>query len=571
MVLLDQFANPIKPAVLTTPVAAADFFGLRPAIIETPFSGLDPAILGEAMAAADRGDSLAWQALAELIEERDAHYQGVLGTRKRSVAQLPITVDPVSDAPEHKRHAEWVEDWLRLGLIEQHAEDFLDGIGKGWSVHELDWTLEPGFNRITALHWRPQRWFEVSYQDGETILVRENNAVPAPASVPDGPVQAGFVPMPALKFCVHRHKSWSGLTMRSGLARTAAFLVMAKHFTSRDWGLFVQSYGMPLRIGKYGLGASDEDRRVLKRAVFDLYGAGAAIIPESMLVEFIEPKHGAGSNDIHQRRCEWIDSQLSKLVLGQTGTSDSKQGAHASGSVHRLVQEDIERSDARLLTQTINTQLIQPMIALTFGPQKMGQYPRVRIGRPDEEPIEAITAAVQWMGPQGLTLRATEVRQRLGFTDPDEDDTDIIGGRTPAAPPARAAHVLPAQDRPDETIPPTVPAPSGDSAPDNTTSGKVSLHAQLGQVLIRHTRDNGPGLVSALSASAARECAEGFAALCKPAQEAYERAGSLEAFRAELEALKLPEDQLAEAMANAILVSELAGEAMILDQMQRDG
>ncbi|MFT9448420.1 MAG: DUF935 family protein [Gluconobacter japonicus] len=565
--LIDQYGNPIETKVLTQEIAGPDYVGQRPAILTNPPIGLNPEILGDALRAADAGDSLAWQTIAEIIEEKDAHYQGVLGTRKRSVAQLPITVDPASDDPQHKKHAEFIQDWLRLGLLENSLQDILDAIGKGWSVHELTWDLQPGCNRIAEMEWRPQRWFEPSYQDGETILIRDLNAEPAPASVAGAPVQAGFRAMPAHKFAVHRHKSWSGLTLRSGLTRTVAFLVMFKAFTTRDWGLFVQSYGLPLRIGKFGPGASEEQKRVLRRAVFDLMGAAGAIIPDSMQLELIEPKHGAGSNDIHQRRCDWIDAQISKVVLGQTGTTDSKQGAHASGAIHRLVQEDIERADARLVSVTVNKQMVMPMIDMTFGAQPMGMYPKISIGRPDEPTIADVTNALQWLGPQGLTVPATEVRQRLGFSEP-EDGEDVVGGRAPTTS-VTPAHTLPAEVRPAKEEPPQASAPTPQDEAEAGT--KQTLHSQLGQVLIRHTRDNGPGLVSALSASAARECAEGFAAMCRPAQDAYEQATSLEDFRARLEAMKLPPEQLADAMANAIMVAEMAGEAMILDQMRTDG
>ena len=199
MTLLDQFGRPIKPASLTRNFAGPDMVGMRPAIITTPIIGLDPYVLGETMAAADRGDSLNWMQVAEMVEERDAHYQGVLGTRKRTVAQLPITVSPASEDANHKKHAEFIENWLRDELLRRSLFDMFDAIGKGWSIHELTWKLTPGDNRIVEMDYRPQRWFDVSYQDGATILVRELSDRPAPPSVPDGVEQA------AHQFSIGRH------------------------------------------------------------------------------------------------------------------------------------------------------------------------------------------------------------------------------------------------------------------------------------------------------------------------------------------------------------------------------
>jgi len=579
MTVLDQWGNPIQPARLSQPVAGPDIFGNRPAIISTPIIGLDPEMMGTAMRAADEGDSLVWQTIAETLEERDLHYLGVLNTRKRTVAQLPITVSAASSDPEHEKHKEFIEAWLRDELVAHMLFDMLDAIGKGWSVHELTWSLNPGDNRIVDAVFRPQRWFDVSNQDGSTIMIRELNATPMPAVVQGGVEQIGFTALDPRKFVVHKHPSWSGLPMRSGLTRAIAWASMFKAFASRDWALFVQAYGLPIRIGKYGAGASYEERSVLKRAVFDIAGGAAAIIPESMMLEILEPKNGAGANDIHQRRCEWLDAQISKAVIGQTGTADSKQGAHASGAIHRMVQEDIERADARLATRTVNLQMIEPMIAMTFGPQKA--YPKISIGRPDEVPMDIVTSAMQWLGPQGLTVKAAEVRDRLNFTDPKEGD-EVIGGRAPTPPPTPphdlGARIEPAENRPGTEPPATIrdlPAKQGhqesEAAPatdeTRTTRHNALDHEAIGRMVHRFTQAQGPGMVTALSESNAKAAAHAMEAMTAPAREAFGKAKSFEELDAMLRDLKLPSDELADVMAKAMLVAELAGEATILDQM----
>lgn len=561
--VLDQYGNPIESKALTDVIAGADMYGQRPAVIATPPIGLNPEVLGSALRAADAGDSLAWQTIAEIIEEKDPHYQGVLGTRKRSVGQLPITVDAASPDPAHEKHAEFIRDWLRLGLVEHSSFDILDAIGKGFSVHELTWQLSPGCNRIVEMDYRPQRWFEPSYQDGETILIRDDNADPAAPCAPGAPSQPGFRDMPPYKFLVHKHKSWSGMTLRAGMTRTVAFFVMFKHFTSRDWGLFVQSYGLPLRIGKFGAGASEEQKRVLARAVFNLMGASGAIIPDSMQVDFIEPKHGAGSNDIHQRRCDWIDAQISKVVLGQTGTTDSKQGAHASGAIHRLVQEDIERFDASLLSITLQKQAVIPQIDLTFGAQSMGQYPRLRVGRPGEPSITEVTNALQWLGPQGVTVRATEVRQRLGFSEPEDGD-EVVGGRAPLSAPT-AAHTLPAKTRPDQIKPPHDNAPNPKGGNEQTT-----LHSRIVNLVERNGGTETPALIDAMSSQLATRAAKAWSEMSVPVQNAIKGAADFDEAQDRIAELELPIDAFAQALEQSVQLAYLMGDALALDQMRHD-
>jgi len=82
----------------------------------------------------------------------------------------------------------------------------------------------------------------------------------------------------------------SGLPIRGGIARIAAWGWMFKMFTQRDWAIFTQNFNQPLRVGKYQNGATEEDKDTLFRAVQNIAGDCAAIMPSSMEIEFIESK-----------------------------------------------------------------------------------------------------------------------------------------------------------------------------------------------------------------------------------------------------------------------------------------
>jgi phage gp29-like protein len=197
--------------------------------------------------------------------------------------------------------------------------------------------------------------------------------------------QGAEVPLPAFKFIWAAIPAKSGLPLRSGLARVAAWGWMFKAYTLRDWAIFTQTYGQPLRLGKYGPGASDKDRETLFRAVANIAGDCAAIIPESMRIEFVETGNVSASSDLYLDRAEWLDRQISKAVLGQTATTDAEVGGLGSGREHRQVQEDIERADARALSATLNRQLIEPPMQLNFG--RLSRYPRLVIARPEAEDL----------------------------------------------------------------------------------------------------------------------------------------------------------------------------------------
>src|SRR6185312_3646376 len=76
----------------------------------------------------------------------------------------------------------------------------------------------------------------------------------------------------------------------------------------------------------------------------------------------------------------------------------------------------------------INRQIVRPFIDLNKGPQQ--RYPWLRIGRADTKDSAAMVDAAQKLVPLGLKVRAQDIREAIGFSEPKEDD-EIL---TPAAP-----------------------------------------------------------------------------------------------------------------------------------------
>jgi len=163
----------------------------------------------------------------------------------------------------------------------------------------------------------------------------------------------------------------------------------------------------------------------LKRAVAAIGQDFGAIIPDSAQLEIIESKHASETSNVYNNMADWIDKQVSKLVLGQTMTTD-EGASRAQSETHEKVRDDIADSDIQQIVDTINTALTVPYIKLNFGEQEA--YPKIDLFKPDEKNIEQIIAAVEKLGPQGLTAKADELRASIGLSNPEEGD-DVIGGR----------------------------------------------------------------------------------------------------------------------------------------------
>ena len=546
--------RPIATRRLEEEVATVS--SVRQPISGHPAEGLTPRRLAHIHRAAAGGDPIAYLEIAEDMEERDLHYMTVLGTRRRSVAQLPIHVDAADDSEEAVLHKDFLDAWVATGALTAHLFDVLDAIGKGYSVMEIDWHARTLMGRHAqvpkSLTWKPQRWFEFDPDDRETIRLR------------DGASSRGRDLAPH-KFIVHRHKNKSGLTVRSGIARLCSWAWMYKAFTLKDWAIFVQNYGAPIRIGRYDRSATAEEKDVLWRAVRSVAGDMAAIMPASMDVELHEVDADR-AQDLYERRCDWMDRQMSKAILGQTTTTDAVSGGHAVAKEHRLVQEDIEDYDAMLLSATLTAQLVPWIIALNFGPQD--RYPSLKVGRPEEIPLEELAAAMRVFGPQGLTVEASVIRDRMGFPAPAEG-AELVGGRR--QPSAAGGATPPAPDRDAKPA-----SPGGDAEPDENRDAE----AEEAGAMSRHPRphihradappsDPRDQDMAALAERLARDADPAIEAMVAEIDRALTEATSLEDAKVRLDRLALDPAAFQAAMTRGMSLAHLAGQAGLVDELTR--
>ncbi|MFT4162848.1 DUF935 domain-containing protein [Shinella sp.] len=402
--IVDQWGNPVSTSQLQQEVAAPTLGGVRSVWTPTIVSGLTPIGLAEILRSAARGYPDQFFALATEMEERDLHYAAVLGTRKRAITGIkPIVVAGSADA-EDEKIADAVRELVeRPEFADDYLADLLDALGKGYSVIETVWDRSGREWSPSRYEWRDQRHFQIDQRDGRSLRLKSSGNM-------DG------IELPPYQFTVHRPKLMSGLPIRAGLARLAAWAFLFKSYTLKDWMAFLEVYGMPLRVGKFGRGASLEDRRVLLQAVRDISSDAAAIIPKEMEIEFIEAAGGSG-NAVFSSKAEYLDRQTSKGVLGQTMTTDDGSSL-SQATIHENVRHDIARADARQTAAAANRGLIRPFVDLNYGPRK--HYPTLVIPITENEDIAALVDAVTRLVPLGLKVSMSEVRERIGFEEPDE-------------------------------------------------------------------------------------------------------------------------------------------------------
>ncbi len=424
--LLDHRGRPVDRRLLAGERAGPSATGARSILAAHPASGLEPERLAALLREAETpGGAAAYLELAEAMEERDLHYLGVLQTRKRQVAQIGVAVEPASDRADDVADADLAREFFAREALEDELFDVLDAVGKGFSATEIVWETSERQWMPLRLEPRLPQWFDFDRESG-TRLVRRDDAG-----------ESGWAELEPWKFVVHRAGAKSGLPIRGGLARAAAWAWLFKTLAVKDWVRFAEAYGQPLRLGRFGPNASDEDRRVLYRAVANIAGDAAAIVPEGMDIEFVADPAARGRSEIYRDLVAYVDAQLSVAVLGQTlTTQEGSSGSYALGQVHDLVRRDIERADARQLAATLRRDLVVPVVALNRGPRRA--YPKVVVERQAATDAALLSQTLERLVPLGLRVRADEVRARLGLAAAGREDEILAPPADRAGTAARA-------------------------------------------------------------------------------------------------------------------------------------
>jgi hypothetical protein len=131
--------------------------------------------------------------------------------------------------------------------------------------------------------------------------------------------------------------------------------VIWKNFARVDWSTASERFGMPFVFMKTHL---DDDTEVAKRARmlanFGSKGWGIGDVDDE--IQFVETSK-TDFYKIYAENAKYCDEQISKLINGQTGTSDEKSFV-GSAEVHERILDNFTDRRLRSLTNVINYELI---------------------------------------------------------------------------------------------------------------------------------------------------------------------------------------------------------------------
>ncbi len=387
---------------------------------------LDPSRLATAFAAADQGFITDQAALFELVEEQDPHIFAELAKRRRSVTGLGWQLNPPKEASQSEinRTVELADMLRAIPNFEDAQYDLTDAIGKGLSALEIDW--KTGSTWLPrALHWVPQRMFQVDRDTGAIQLLKMGQ--------PEALREWGWV--------VHEHRAKSGYIEQAALFRVLAWTYAYKAYNIRDMQRFLEVYGLPLRLGKYPAGIGQKQRDELVKAVRNIGHDGAGVVPSTMSIDFVQATKSGTVDDFLSAIAYWERKQ-SMAILGGTLTSqpDGKTSTNALGAIHDKVRREIMLHDVRQIEPTINNQIVRPIVLIN------GMFPADRLptfGYQTEETVDQakMVDVLIKAADVGMEIDVDWAHQTMQIPRAANGAKLLVASGKPTAPPADAALV----------------------------------------------------------------------------------------------------------------------------------
>ncbi len=387
-----------------------------------PSAGLTPSGLAAVLREADDGSLGSAMQLFEEMEEKDAHLFSVANTRRLALTGLEWEVLSAADlrAGVDRARADAAAIYCRevlagIDSFEEILQHLALAVGRNLAVAEIVWDIVGGGLRVVDLV--PVAFTRLAFDAFARLRIL------TAASPRDG-ISPG-----SNKFIVHAPHSVSGFPQRGGLLRVSAMVYLAKNLAMKDWMIFTEVFGMPVRIARYEPSATAEEKRELLHMLESLGSNAAGVFSRAVELQVIEANRG-GTGPPYERLAEFLNREMSKAWLGQTLTTDvsGQKGSFAASAVHQKVRRDILVDDVRKEGRTIRRDLLTPLVRMRFGDDAPVPFFRRRLGRDisTRELADALDVAVNRLGAK---VPARWAHEALGIPQAGGGDAALSGSR----------------------------------------------------------------------------------------------------------------------------------------------
>ena len=360
------------------------------------------------MQSIDDGDLAAAIEMAEEMEAKDAHLQGVVNARRQAITSLPWDIVPDPDAQDQEAAgiaADYVRHQLsRLSSWSETLEHLATAIGPGLAVTELVWA----YGRLTKTVDVP----------GHRLIA--NNTTNQGVYVLTDEEQMQGVEAIGPKWLVYTPQTRAGFPLRVTMMRAQAWLWLIKHFAKADWTGFAEVFGQPVRTAQHPKDMPDSQKTALADMMRDMGSDGWAMFPEGVTLEF---KEVARSNQPFEAMIDWVERKQAILYLGQTLTTEpGAVGSLALGQVHDNVRASLTLSDLTKERGILREHVFRPMLRFRWPgvavPVPVFQRQVTEARDLDSERLDL--EKFRYLQERGLAVDDEVIYDRLGVPPPKQ-------------------------------------------------------------------------------------------------------------------------------------------------------
>lgn len=388
-------------------------------------------------------------ALFEEMEDKDAHLFSILQTRKNGVLARPRKIEPASGSTRDREICDWLKGTLRgLRNWEGAIGHLLDSLAKGMAVVEVIWGFDAE-GMVIPVDLKPRHAGRFAFGPDGALFLRdagfgpigrvertgragdENRGVRSigSASARSNGAAAGSTStfgrrLPDRKFATMVNGATDERPHGRGLDERVYWYWWFKKNNLKFWVLYNEKFGAPTVVARHSPGLSSEERERLLDVITSLQVDAGVTIPEGISLELLESKR-SGSADTYRELANWCNDEMSRAVLGQTLTvgEGQRSGSLALAKVHQSVRFDYIKTDACLLMESVNSQLIRWMIDFNFGPEVPA--PRWEIDLTPEVELKNEAEIDRQLIQMGVPLPLRYFYTRYGRPEPAEGERQL--------------------------------------------------------------------------------------------------------------------------------------------------
>lgn len=148
-----------------------------------------------------------------------------------------------------------------------------------------------------------------------------------------------------------------------GLYLKAATQTIPKKNALAFWDTFAEIFGMPMRIART-TSRDDKELSKMEKMMAEMGTEGWGVFQQGTEIEVVESSKGDAFN-VYDRRIDRANSELSKLIIGQTMTIEDGSSLSQS-ETHLQVFQNLVEADCDMLRDMVNNQLLPRMIRHGF-------------------------------------------------------------------------------------------------------------------------------------------------------------------------------------------------------------